>query len=380
MTAEENGIVRAMTGEMSKIPQGGVVACAISESFADWLAESRGSIVATTYQAGKVAIIGWDGRQVTLLLRDFPKPLGLAIDGERLALATREEVWLFGNAGMLAHDCVPETPGRYDALFLPRAAYFTRDLHIHDIAFGADGLWLVNTRFSCLAQLSDRFNFAPCWRPKFVSDLVPEDRCHLNGLALRDHRPKYVTALGNSDVLGGWRANKAAGGLLIDVTNDEMICAGLCMPHSPRCHNNQLWILNSGAGELLLVDSDSGRRECVTRIPGYLRGLCFVGNYALIGMSQIREVHIFGGLPIQNQHGSLKCGIAVVDLVTGSLAAQFEFTAGCTELYDVQFLPGIQRPMLFSNRQPATHDAITSPDSGFWLRPRAEKPTSELQS
>ena len=359
-----------MTGATSTSPDG-AVACAISESFAAWLAESNGSIVATTYQAGTAALIGWDGRQVTLLLRDFPKPLGLAIDGARLALATREGVWLFGNADLLAHDYLPETPGRYDALFLPRAAYFTGDLHIHDIAFGADGLLLVNTRFSCLAHLSERFNFAPLWRPKFVSDLVPEDRCHLNGLAMLNQRPKYVTALGSSDVVGGWRANKAAGGVLIDVTSDEIICAGLCMPHSPRWHENRLWLLNSGAGELLAVDLDSGRAECVTRIPGYLRGLCFVGKYALIGMSQIREAHIFGGLPIQNQYESLKCGIAVVNLTSGSMAALFEFTAGCTELYDVQFLPGIQRPMLLSDRQPATREAISSPESSYWIRPSA---------
>lgn len=357
--------------DASELSSKATVQCAASESFAAWLAACGGSLVATTYQAGKVALVGWDGRQVTLLMRDFLKPLGLALAGDRMALATRNELWLFANAAILAHDFLPEQPGRYDALFLPRVAYLTGDLHIHDIAYGADGLWLVNTRFSCLARLSDQFSFEPAWKPKFVSDLMPEDRCHLNGLAMRDQRPRYVTALGATNEAGGWRSNKSAGGLLIDVTTDEIVCSSLCMPHSPRWHDNTLWMLNSGAGELLRVDSRSGRTQVVCRLPGYLRGLAFVDHFALIGMSRIRETHIFGGLPVQERNSALQCGIAVVDLRSGATVGLFEFTEGCTELYDVHFLPGIRRPMMLSDRQPSTRDAVTNPESCYWIRPSA---------
>ena len=50
-----------------------------------------------------------------------------------------------------------------------------------------------NTLFSCLAAASPTHTFRPLWRPPFVSRLAPEDRCHLNGLALRDGEPRYVT-------------------------------------------------------------------------------------------------------------------------------------------------------------------------------------------
>ncbi|HBO44490.1 MAG TPA: TIGR03032 family protein [Planctomycetaceae bacterium] len=348
------------------------IACNASEAFGDWLARSGGSLVLTTYQAGKVALLGWDGRRVTLLMREFDKPLGLAVDGDRMVLATRHDVCFFANAPLLAADYLEQQPGRYDALYLPRVSYHTGDLHTHDVAFGRDGLVLVNTRFSCLAKLSDRHNFQPIWRPRFVTDLVPEDRCHLNGLAMVDGRPKYVTALGRTDAPGAWREGKATGGVVIDVETDEVVAEGLAMPHSPRWRDGRLWVLNSGAGELISIDPTDGRSEVVCRLSGYLRGLALAGPFALVGMCKIREKHLFGGLPIQQRCSTLLCGVAVVDLRRGAEVARFEFTSGCEELYDVQFLPGIRRPTILNLEKPAARQAMTNAESSFWLRPSNE--------
>jgi len=348
------------------------IACGTSESFAAWLAQAAGTIAISTYQAGKLAFVGWDGQQVSLMMRHFDKPLGLAIDRQRMALVTRHELVFFANAPLLAHDYLEAEKGRYDALYLPRASYYTGDLHAHDLAFSREGLIMVNTRFSCLAGLSKDFSFVPLWRPKFVSDLVPEDRCHLNGLAMRDGQPAWVTALGETDAAGAWRENKAQGGVLIDVASGEIVTRGLSMPHSPRWYNNLLWVLNSGTGELLVVDPSTGQKQAVCGLPGYLRGLAFVGPYALIGMSKIREKHIFGGLPIQDRQQELLCGVAIVDLRTGRHVGMFEFTAGCTELYDVQFLPGITRPTILNTQQETVHQAVTNPDSSYWLRASSE--------
>jgi uncharacterized protein (TIGR03032 family) len=352
------------------------IECSMSGAFQEWIARAGGSLVVSTYQAGKVAMIGWDGRQVSLLMRHFDKPLGVAVNANRIALATRHEVVTFANARLLASEYLEDQPGRYDALYLPRATYHTADLHTHDLVFQGDDLLLVNTRFSCLARLSNDYSFEPVWRPKFISDLVPEDRCHLNGIALRDGRARYATALGATDTATGWRENKATGGVLIDVAADEILLDGLSMPHSPRWHDGRLWVLNSGAGELLTVDPESGRATTVCSLPGYLRGLCFVGPYALVGICKIREKHIFGGLPIQERVAQLRCGVAVVDLRVGSSIGLFEYTAGCEELYDVQFLPGIRRPMILSLEKSAVRDAITNPDSSFWLRAGAETATN----
>jgi uncharacterized protein (TIGR03032 family) len=348
------------------------IACEATPGFLNWLAQAAGAVAVSTYQAGKVALIGWDGRQVTLLMRHFDKPLGLTASAGRLALATRHDVTLFADAPLLAHDFLEDEPGRYDSLYLPRATYHTGDLNTHDVAILGDEIWLAATRFSCLAKLTYDFSFLPVWKPSFVTDLVPEDRCHLNGFAVRDGRPRYVTALGTTNTLGAWREQKATGGALIDVDSDEIVLAGLSMPHSPRWHEGRLWILNSGAGELLTVDPQSGRSDVVCRLSGYLRGLCLCGSYALVGLSKIRERHIFGGLPVQERCKNLLCGVAVVDLRSGAETGFFEFTVGCEELYDVQFLPGVRRPMIVNRERPEAHQAMTNPDSSYWLRPSNE--------
>jgi uncharacterized protein (TIGR03032 family) len=348
------------------------IRCQASAAFEQWFAQAGGSLCVSTYQAGKVAMIGWDGRQITLLMRDFDKPLGMTAVGKRLLLATRNDLTIFSNAQILAHDFIENQPGRYDALYLPRATYHTGDLNTHDVVVSTEGIVLVATRFSCLARLSFDFNFVPFWKPRYVTDLVPEDRCHLNGLALVENKPKYVTAFGTTDSAGAWRENKANGGVVIDVPSNEIIAQNLSMPHSPDWYDGRLWVLNSGAGEFLVIDPQTGRQDAVCALPGYLRGLCFIGPYAIIGLSKIREKHIFGGLPVQSRFERLLCGLAVIDIRTGQEAGFFEFTEGCEELYGVQFLPGVSRPMILNLDKPAARQAMSNPESAFWLRPSSE--------
>ena len=328
------------------------VACSAAPGFLDWLAQAAGAVAVSTYQAGKVAMIGWDGRQVTLLMRQFDKPLGLTASGNRLALATRHDVTLFANAPLLAHDYLEEEPGRYDALYLPRATYHTGDLNTHDVAILGDEIWLTATRFSCLAKLSYDFSFMPVWKPPFVTDLVPEDRCHLNGVAVRDGRPRYVTALGTTDAAGAWREQKATGGVLIDIETDEIVLRRLVdAAFAPLARRAAV---DAQLRSRRVAQRGSARaaapRSCVV-----CRATCadcaFADPYALVGLSKIRERHIFGGLPVQQRCENLLCGVAVVDLRSGREAGFFEFTAGCEELYDVQFLPGVRRPMILNLRK-----------------------------
>jgi uncharacterized protein (TIGR03032 family) len=343
------------------------------------MSQANGSLAVTTYQAGKVVLISWDAKlnQVTLLPRQFDKPMGLARspDSKRLALATRHSVILLADAPLLAHDYLEDQKGKYGALYLPRAQYFTGDLNIHDLAFDSNHkLWLVNTRFCCLSQLSADHSFIPDWKPPFISEIVPEDRCHLNGLAIVNGKPKYVTCLGETNSVGGWRDNKASGGILIDIDTNEIILRGLSMPHSPRWHNNQLYLLNSGAGQLLCFDPQTKTSKTIIELPGYLRGLSFAGHFALVGLCQIREKHIFGGLAVQQREKKLLCGIAVIDLRTGQQTALFEFTSGVQELYEVLFLPNVHRPMILNTEKDSIRQAFTAPQFSYWLRPSSEIP------
>ena len=180
------------------------------------------------------------------------------------------------------------------------------------MAWIGDDVWFVNTRFSCLCTRSHNYSFQPRWRPPFITELAPEDRCHLNGLCVIDDRIKYVSALGESNEPGGWRKNKRDGGLLMDVETNEVITRGLSMPHSPRWYRGRLWVLNSGEGGLGFIDPRTGRYESVAELPGFTRGFDFVGPLAFIGLSQVRESAIFSGIKIAERPMALSLCFLVV--------------------------------------------------------------------
>ena len=209
----------------------------------------------------------------------------------------------------------------------------------HDLGWGRDGLWMVNTLFSCLCTLDESHSFVPQWKPSFISRLADEDRCHLNGMAMENGGPRFVTALAETDTAAGWRANKAHTGCIIDVQSGEVLTRGLAMPHSPRVRNGELWVLDSGNGCLARVDRENGQVQPVEHVPGYTRGLAFHGQFAFVGLSRIRETNVFGGLPISERRDELSCGIAVVDLNSGCSVATFQFLAGVEEIFAVDVIP-----------------------------------------
>jgi uncharacterized protein (TIGR03032 family) len=352
------------------------VDCSVSASFHEWHGRSGGAIAFTTYQAQRLGFIGFDGQRVSPVFHQFPDPMGLAVAGDLMAMATRSELVIFANARMLAPHYPKDAPGTHDALFLPRATYHTGKLRAHDVAFAKNELCFVNTAFSCLAVPSALYNFEARWTPRFISKLVAEDRCHLNGLATVDGIPRFVTALGATDSPGGWRANKASGGVLLDVQSGECLLEGLSMPHSPRWHDGKLWVLNSGAGELCVVDVQQRTFTPVCAMPGFLRGMCFVGPYAIVGMSQIRQTNLFGGLRVKQKFDRLLCGIAIVDLRDGRLAGTLEFTSGIHELYEVQFVPGVTKPAILSAGDEAAERAVSSPTIAYWLGAELPEPDS----
>jgi uncharacterized protein (TIGR03032 family) len=321
-----------------------------SPQFAEWLAERGCAIAFTTYQAGKLLLLGVSSEgALSVSERSFARCMGLAVsdEGRTLALATQYELLRFDNV---------MAPGQvsaqgFDALYAPHAGWVTGDLDTHDVAFGTDGRPLfVNTLFSCLASVSDGHSFRPVWKPRFVSKLAPEDRCHLNGMAVEQGRPRYATAVSRSDVAGGWRDRRADGGIVIDVQSEEVVVTGLSMPHSPRLHEGRLWLLNSGAGQFGFVDMGAGRYEPVAFCPGYARGIAFVGSFAVVGLSLARDERTFGGLPLDDalkaRNAEPRCGLAVFDIQRCEMIAWVRIEGVVRELYDVAMLPGVRRPSL----------------------------------
>ncbi len=317
-----------------------------SRQFTSWLAEQSASLAFTTYQTGKLFLIGLqpDGR-LSVFERTFNRCMGLWSDGQTVWMSSLYQLWRFDNvlpAGQLANG--------YDRLYVPQLGYVTGDVDIHDVAVDNKGrVVFVNTLFSCLARSSDRQSFIPLWQPPFISKLAAEDRCHLNGLAMQDGRPRYVTSVSQSDVADGWRDRRRDGGCVIDVTTNEVIGTGRSMPHSPRVYRDTLWLLDSGRGYFGRVDRNTGHFESIAFCPGYLRGLTFHGDFAVVGLSHARDNRTFQGLELDDNLSSrdaeTRCALYVIDLRSGDVVHHLRIEGVVRELYDVVVLPGVRRPM-----------------------------------
>jgi uncharacterized protein (TIGR03032 family) len=321
-----------------------------SRGFESWLGSFKASIALTTYQVGKVFFIGLkpDGK-LWVFNRDIGRCLGLAIAGADLWVTGGTQIYCFRDAMKDEPSTARDGP---DALYVPQIAYFTGDLDAHDVAVDAGGrVVFVNTRFNCLATVSETHSFRPLWRPPFISRLAAEDRCHLNGVALVDGKPKYASCVSNSDVFDGWRDHRIGAGMVIDVETGEIVCSGLSMPHSPRWHGGRLWVLNSGTGELGRINLDTRAFEPVCFCPGYLRGLAFLDNrFAIVGLSKPRENKTFSGLPLDaalKKHNiASRCGLYVVDIISGDVAHSVTMEGIVSELYEVAVIPGVTQPSM----------------------------------
>jgi uncharacterized protein (TIGR03032 family) len=318
------------------------IRCSHSESLPALLAQLRLSVLISTYQTGHLVLVAARQGRLLLTFHQFERAMGVAVKPGAIAVCTRKEVWFVRDAPDIAARLEPR--GQHDACFLARTTHFTGDIQAHESAWVGHEFWVVNTLFSCLAALHPYYSFAPRWRPPFVSALRPEDRCHLNGLALVDGQPRYVTALAETDSPEGWRPVKATGGCLLEVPSGRAVVRGLALPHSPRVDGGSIFFLHSGLGRLDVVDPLTGHVDAVAGVAGIARGLALHGDFAFIGLSKARPT--LEGVPIVEHRDQLQCGLVVVDLRTGSLAAHLEFRSGVEEIFDVQVLPGITFPYI----------------------------------
>ena len=285
------------------------------------------TLVFSTYQAGKVIFIrATSPETIEQHALDFPRPMGLAVSDQRIAVATQEEVVV-----------LTKTPAAEDT-YVQEKAYSSGEVDTHDLAWGKDGLWAINTLLSSMALTDESSDFEAQWRPPFVSDMAPEDRCHLNSMAMVDGQPEYVTAFGKVDTFEGWRENKVSGGILMNVPSGEIVLEGLPMPHSPRVYDGKLYLLLSATGELVCAEPETGGYEVITQLPGFVRGMARCGDYLFVGLSKLRKTSsTFAALPISED--ALFSGIVVVSLSEGRIVEHITYETGIEEIYDVQILP-----------------------------------------
>ena len=341
-----------------------------SRGLAGWLAANRISLAITSYQSGRVYLVGSDKQgRVSFFERIFERAMGVVGNAQRIYLGSLYQLWRFENV-LRSNEVIH---GQYDKCYVPRNAQTIGDLDIHELGIRSNGkVVFVNTKYSCLAELSQTHSFKPIWKPKFVSKLAPEDRCHLNGLAMVDGRPKYVTAVCRSDTVDGWRDRRHDGGVVIDIETDEVVCEGLSMPHSPRWADGKLWVLNAGTGHLGWVDFESKKFVPLAFFPGFLRGLSIIGNVAAVGLSKPRN-QSFVGLQLDEElrkrDSDPWCGVQIVSLTNGDVSNWIRFEGDITEIFDISFLPNVRNPMMIGLRTAEIRDLITF---------ESETPTEEV--
>lgn len=329
----------------------------ISRGFSDWLQSNQVSLAASTYQTGQLFLMGVrpDG-QVNVDWSNFSHATALNWSDRGLWVGSHYQIWRLES---LPRPLV----GDFDLTLAPRSARTVGRIEVHDFGIDKKGrLIFVNTLFSCLSTLHHKDNFRPVWKPPFISELVSEDRCHLNGLAMRDDTPAYVTAISRTDHRQGWREQRE--GVIMEVPSGEIVSDQFRMPHSPRVYEGQLYALDSGRGRLVRVDTKTGAAEEIVFCPGFLRGLAFHNGFAIIGSSKPRH-KLFGGLPIQEELDKRKegpwCGIFIVDLKKGAVVEWLRFDTMIVEMFDVITLPGIRCPGAMDIGSKSIQEVVTFP-------------------
>ena len=349
--------------------------CDYSSQVPELLQKLNCTIAISTYQAGKLIFLSpMDDSSLIQLPRTFEKPMGIAenVAKDKIALAAKDEIIVFSNSKDLAHH-YPKSPNKYDALYMPRVTYHTGPLDIHDLSFGKeDQLYAVNTLFSSIIKIDDDYNFTPFWTPPFIDKLVSEDRCHLNGMAMKDGLPKYASAFNQGNSFQSWREKVTETGVVFDIDSNEVIANNLAMPHSPRIFGDDLYVLLSATGELIKIDVNTGKHDVVVKIEGFVRGMSLHKDYLFIGLSKLRKnSSTFGKLKFAEKANH--SGIVIVHLPTGSIAGKITYHTSLDEIYDVHILADKIRPNIMNTINTNYKFGLMTPESTYWAIPKPTK-------
>lgn len=329
------------------------------------------SLIFSTYQAGTLMIIGSpEGRTLHQIPVSFKKPMGIAMQDNKLAVAGLEEVIFFSNSENIV-GAMKENPKGFDTVYVQRAAFNVGMIDVHDIQFGDGVLWGINTRFSCICTFDINYSFRPKWKPNFIDFLAPEDRCHLNGMVMQDNLPKYVTALSKTNEKEGWRKNIMKSGILMEVPSSAIILEGLSMPHSPKFINDELYLLESGKGHLIKVDTENKSKELIFDFRRFVRGMTYFEGYLFIGASKMRtSSDTFNKLEVTEN--SNQAGIIVFDLKSKKIIGEINYKNTVEEIYDVLHFDGFIKPAIISQFQDQHNQVIVFPKHVFWKQEKED--------
>ncbi|MDH5599588.1 MAG: TIGR03032 family protein, partial [Cyclobacteriaceae bacterium] len=229
---------------------------------------------------------------------------------------------------------------------------------------------------SCISRMSDDYHFIPAWKPDFITELEPEDRCHLNGLVVKEGEPKYVTFFAKTDEANGWRKGGFETGMLYDAQQQKPVLDKLPMPHSPIYWNNSIYFLLSATGEVVKYDIEKQESKVIAQVDSFLRGLDIYDHYLFVGASKMRETSkSFKDLPIAKKSFA---GIIIIDLITGETVGNLTYTDRISEIFSVRVITNMKLPILLSEKDEGYEKCIhCGDDLNYWLVDEEKNDTKE---
>jgi uncharacterized protein (TIGR03032 family) len=317
------------------------LSCRYSSGLVTLLRSLNISLVLTSAEGSRVLSIGANQQELVMSVVDFDQPHGIAASGNKIALSLNQQLRLFVSRDRSESSCQSDRyyESQHRQEFSAQQSRHTAGFSSPDLAWGTEGLWIANPTYSCLSTLTNDGRLLNLWKPGFNSEFSEEDRCWVNGVALEDGTPRYVTAMAEWNTVRGWRESVLNPGVIIHVPGGEVLCRGLFSPTAPRVHNGRLWVLQACSGQLCLVNRQTGEFDVVETFPGYTTGLDCHAGYGFVGLSSTYSDADLNVRPLAAQ-GNLWCGLAVVDLTTGKAVEALKLLSGFESISAVAVVAG----------------------------------------
>lgn len=317
-----------------------------------WEALEQGGstlVVTREYEHLVVALAVVSGRPRLSYLR-LPHPSGLAVDtahGVLHVASTRNPNVVFDFAPATAAltrngEAAPKGP---PAPLVPAGArYLPGCLYLHDLAMVGSRLLANAVALNAVVELPPRGGFRPVWWPRSI-DAPGGPRTERNYLQLNS------IASGGSLRRSFFSASAAAPsarrpgqlhfpvdkrGVIFSGRTRDVVATGLTRPHSARLFDGELWVDNSGYGEVGRIVA--GRFEPVLRLPGWTRGLASAGGIAFVGTSRVipRFRHYAPGLDAERS----ETAVHAVDLAHGRVLGSLTWARG-NQIFAIEPLGGL---------------------------------------
>lgn len=269
----------------------------------------------------------WNSETENLVEVPIQRPMGMGFTDDGLYLGSRYGISWFDRIYYNKED---------KWLYRQDLTKYLGFIDCHELVIFNEQPIFANTLFSCLASVALTHDFSIFYQPGFIKNIIPEDHSHLNGIALENGLPRYITCFSPNNRPGfkSWK-DKPLTGCVWDLVSDRPVIDNLALPHSPRIIDGDLFVCDSGRGRVLRRSGDE--LEAIANLRSFTRGMIATDDYIIVATSKIREnacnPQIDKSLLTEN-----KCGIHFCDRHNFKLVESYYFEDK-KEIFDFQLIP-----------------------------------------